>query len=39
MDEAIRLDPQLAMAYNNRGGAHKELAQYQQAIEDLDEAI
>lgn len=38
-DEAIRLDPTLAPAYSNRGGAYSNLGQYQRAIEDYDEAI
>ena len=38
-DEAIRLDPQLAKAYNSRGVAYGLLGQYQRAIQDLDEAI
>ena len=38
-DEAIRLDPQLAVAYNNRGLGYKRLGQPQRAIQDLDEAI
>ena len=38
-DEAIRLDPKLALAYNNRGASYYDLGQYQRAIEDFDEAI
>ena len=38
-DMAIRLDPQLASAYVNRGKAHNELGQYHLAIRDLDEAV
>ena len=38
-DEAIRLNPQSAKAYNNRGIAYGELSQYERAIEDFDEAI
>ena len=38
-DEAIRLDPQDADAYNNRGIAYHDLGEYQRAIEDYDEAI
>lgn len=38
-DEAIRLDPQFAVAYNNRGNAYAGLGQYEKAIADLDEAI
>ena len=39
MDKAIRLDPQDAAAYLNRGNAYGALGQYERAIEDLDEAI
>ena len=38
-DKAIRLDPQTALDYNNRGAAYVSLGQYQRAIQDLDEAI
>ena len=38
-DEAIRLDPQDAVAYNHRGAAYNKLGQHQRAIEDYDEAI
>jgi tetratricopeptide (TPR) repeat protein len=38
-DEALRLDPKLAIAYNNRGGAYDNLGQHQRAIQDLDEAL
>ena len=38
-DEAIRLDPQFAIAYINRGSAYTDLEQYERAIEDYDEAI
>ena len=38
-DEAIRLDPQDADAYYNRGLAYGDLFKYQGAIEDYDEAI
>ena len=38
-DEAIRLDPQDAYAYNNRGNAYKYLGKYERAIQDFDEAI
>ena len=38
-DEAIRLNPRHAEAYNNRGNAYKNLGQYQRAIQDYDEAI
>ena len=39
LDEAIRLDPQYAFAYNNRGISYSNLEQYQRAIYDYDEAI
>ena len=38
-DEAIRLDPQVAVVYNNRGDAYIRLGKNQRAIEDYDEAI
>jgi tetratricopeptide (TPR) repeat protein len=38
-DEAIRLDPNNAAAYNNRGDSYAKLGQYEKAIEDFDEAI
>ena len=38
-DEAIRLDPQDAKSYYNRGYAYNNEAQYQRAIEDFDEAM
>ena len=38
-DEAIRLNPNLADAYTNRGASYNALGQYQRAIRDLDEAI
>ena len=38
-DEAIRLNPQLVFAYNNRGNAYYYLGQYERAIQDYDEAI
>ena len=38
-DEAIRLDPQDADAYNNRGVSYENLGQFQRAIQDHDEAI
>ena len=37
--EAIRLDPQFAAAYYNRGQAYFALGQSQRAIPDFDEAI
>ena len=38
-DETVRLDPQCADAYVNRGGAYVILGQPEKAIQDLDEAI
>lgn len=38
-DEAIKLNPQLAEAYNNRGTVKYELGQYSSAIEDYTTAI
>ena len=38
-DEAIRLQPDLATAYNNRGIAYGNLGQQQRAIVDFNEAI
>jgi len=38
-DEAIRLNPQYAEAYNDRGIAYCNLGEHQRAIEDLNEAI
>ena len=38
-DEALRLNPQNAMVYNNRGKAYNDLGEHQRAIEDLNEAI
>ena len=38
-DQAIRLDPQLALAYYNRGVAYHYLGQPKQAIEDYAEAL
>ena len=38
-DEAIRLRPDLAEAYNNRGVAHYELGRHEAAIADYDKAI
>jgi len=37
--EAIRLDPQTASAYVNRGNAYSDLGRYQRAIQDFDQAI
>ena len=39
MDEAIKLNPEMAMAYNNRGNSFGNLDQLQRALEDFDEAI
>ena len=38
-DEAIRLDPQFASAYYNRGLAYQRLGQSERAIKDFNEAI
>ena len=38
-DEAIRLKPDLATAYNNRGVAKEKLEQYEAAVADCNEAI
>ena len=38
-DQSLRLDPDNAFAYNNRGGAYDDLGQYPRAIEDYDQAI
>ena len=38
-DEAVRLDPQDAQAYNNRGAVYAELGDYPQAIADFSSAI
>ena len=37
--EAIELDPNYAMAYNNRGYTYTELKQYNQALADLNRAL
>lgn len=39
LDEAIRLKPDIAEAYNNRGNAYADLKQYERAIEDYHQAI
>ena len=39
LDQAIRLDPNLAEAFNNRGTAYGGKGLYVHAIEDLDQAI
>ena len=38
-NQAIRLDPDDAAAYNNRGNAKDDLKQYEEAIKDYNEAI
>jgi tetratricopeptide (TPR) repeat protein len=38
-DEAIRLQPDLAYAYNNRGVVHRNRSEFDRAIEDFDRAI
>lgn len=38
-DEAIRLDPNLSGAYNNRGIVYARLGQFKRAIQDYDEAL
>ena len=39
MDEALKLDPENADAYYERGKAHRRLGNLQQAIEDFSEAV
>ena len=39
LNEAIKLNPGLAQAHNNRGNAYGDLGQYQLAIADYNEAI
>jgi tetratricopeptide (TPR) repeat protein len=39
LNEVIKLKPDLAEAYNNRGNAYGDLGQHQQAITDYNEAI
>lgn len=39
LDKAIKLQPDYASAYNNRGVAYATLNQYQRAIEDFNENI
>ena len=39
LSEAIRLDPNYASAYNNRGNAYGDLKQFDRAIADYDQAI
>jgi tetratricopeptide (TPR) repeat protein len=38
-DEAIRLDPEQAIAFNSRGNAWAEKKEYERAIKDYDEAL
>ena len=38
-DEVIRLDPEHAVAYSNRGNTYLQLGQLERAIRDIDEAI
>ena len=38
-DKAIKLNPDYALAYTNRGLAKAQLKQYSEAIADLDKAI
>ena len=38
-DEAVRLDPEFALAYANRGLAYDSLGQYERAIRNYDEAV
>ena len=37
--EAIRLNPEIAVAYSNRGNTYLQLGQLERAIQDIDEAI
>ena len=39
LDEAIKIKPDLAKAYNNRGNVYHDLGDYQRAIEEYNEAI
>lgn len=39
LDEAIKLKPDSAEAFNNRGNAYNDLGEYQRAIENYNEAI
>jgi tetratricopeptide (TPR) repeat protein len=39
LNNAIKLQPDYAVAYNNRGAAYDDLGLYQRAIEDYNEAI
>jgi len=38
-DEAIRIDPDSALAFNNRGSAFQHMGNYARAIQDYDQAI
>ena len=38
-NEAIKIDPKYAEAYNNRGAAKGKLGQHQEAIADYNKAI
>src|SRR5436189_5318220 len=38
-DQAIRLDPNLAAAFTNRGAVYTEKQEYDRAMQDLDRAI
>jgi tetratricopeptide (TPR) repeat protein len=37
--EAIKLDPQLVMAFNNRGNIYRDTGQYDEALSDYDRAL
>ena len=39
LDEAIRLDPNFAVAYNNRGDAYRQKGELERAIADFNEAL
>ena len=39
LDEAAKLNPKLALAYNNRGSAYYQIGQTEKAINDYDRAI
>jgi len=38
-DQALRLDPGLALAYNSRGSVYYDLGDYGRAIENFDQAL
>ncbi len=38
-NQAVRLDPQSAWVYNQRGNAYRRLGQHQRAIQDYNQAI